>query len=81
MKALLPFGIVMIVIGMAVAFGQQVVVAITTGLPSTGIVWVQTLGFVVAAVGAVCVGSWIGRRRKNKRNQATPSAAERRRDA
>jgi len=78
-KALLPVGIVLIIIGIAVAFGQQIVVAITTGLPSTGIVWVQTLGFLLAAAGAVCIGSWVGRRRKLKRAQPT-SAAERRRD-
>jgi hypothetical protein len=80
-KALLPVGILMIVVGIAVAYGQQIVVAIATGLPSGGIVWVQTLGFIVAAGGAVCVGAWIGRRRKLKREPGTPSATERRHDA
>jgi len=80
-KALLPVGIVLIIIGMAVAFGQQVVVALATGLPSTGIVLVQTLGFILAAAGAICIGSWIGRRRKLKRSQPAASAAERRRGA
>ncbi|HWU45823.1 MAG TPA: hypothetical protein VN133_03585 [Humibacter sp.] len=81
MKPLLPIGILMIVVGIAVAFGQQIIVAIATGLPSSGTVWIQTLGFIVAGTGAVCIGTWLGRRRRAGQQPSARSATERRRDA
>ena len=71
MKALLPVGIVLIVIGLFAGFGYQVVVTLTTGLPTSGIGWLQTSGFVVAAGGAILVGAYIGRRRKQRRDTET----------
>jgi membrane protein implicated in regulation of membrane protease activity len=67
-KALLPVGIVLIVIGLFGGFGYQVIVAVSTGLPTSGIGWLQTTGFVVAAGGAILIGAYIGRRRKQRRD-------------
>ncbi len=68
MKALLPIGIVLVVLGLAAGFGRQVIVAITTGLPTGGIGWMQATGFVLAALGAILIGAWIGRRRTARRD-------------
>ncbi|NNC11433.1 hypothetical protein HII28_06010 [Planctomonas sp. JC2975] len=67
MKALLPIGIVLVVLGIAAGFAHQVLVAMTTGLPTGGIGWMQTSGFVLAAIGAIMIGVWIGKRRAAKR--------------
>lgn len=67
MKALLPVGIVLIVLGIAAGFTHQILVAVMTGLPTPGIAWMQTSGFVLAAIGAVMIGVWIGKRRAAKR--------------
>ena len=67
MKALLPLGIVLIVLGIAAGFAHQVLVAVSTGLPTAGVGWMQTSGFVLAAVGAILIGVWIGKRRAAKR--------------
>lgn len=69
MKALLATGIVLILIGLAAGFGPQLVETISTGLPSTGVPWLQTVGFVVAAIGAIMIGSFIGRRRARNRQE------------
>jgi ABC-type nitrate/sulfonate/bicarbonate transport system permease component len=44
-----------------------VLVAVSTGLPTAGIGWMQTSGFVLAAIGAIMIGVWIGKRRAAKR--------------
>jgi hypothetical protein len=67
-KALLTVGIVFIVLGLVAGFGYQVVVAINTGLPTDGIGWLQASGFVLAAIGAVMIGMYIGKRRAAKKN-------------
>jgi hypothetical protein len=67
MKALLPTGIVLILLGLCAGFGPQIVTAIRTGLPSNGIAWLQPAGFVIAAIGAVLIGAYIGKRRARKR--------------
>jgi hypothetical protein len=66
-KALLPIGIVLVVLGLAAGFGYQIVVAVTTGLPTAGIGWLQATGFVLAAIGAIMIGVSIGRRRAARR--------------
>ena len=75
MKALLPVGIVLIVLGLFGGFGYQLIVTISTGLPTNGIGWLQTTGFVVAAGGAVLIGAYIGRRRKQRR-EAEPGSGD-----
>lgn len=80
MKALLPVGIVLIVLGIAAGFGYQITIAISTGLPTSGIGWLQTSGFVLAAIGAIMIGIWIGKRRAARRaeqERATAGRAER----
>jgi len=72
-KALFPVGIVLVVIGLFGGFGYQIIVAIGTGLPTKGIGWLQTSGFVVAALGAVLIGIYIGRRRKQRSNAGNGS--------
>lgn len=67
MKALLPIGIVLVVLGIVAGFGYQVVVTVTTGLPTAGIGWLQATGFVLAAVGAIMIGVSIGKRRAARR--------------
>ncbi|HEY5222697.1 MAG TPA: hypothetical protein VIJ18_06575 [Microbacteriaceae bacterium] len=67
MKALLSTGIILVLLGLAAGFGPQLVTAIHTGLPSNGILWLQPTGFVIAAIGAVLIGSYIGKRRARKR--------------
>jgi hypothetical protein len=66
-KALLATGIVLVLIGLGAGFGPQIVETVSTGFPSTGIPWMQTSGFVVAAIGAVMIGAYIGKRRARKR--------------
>ena len=70
MKALLPIGIVLVVIGIAAGFAHQILVAVSTGLPTGGIGWMQTTGFVIAAGGAILIGVWIGKRRAAARRAA-----------
>lgn len=70
MKALLPVGIVLVVAGILVGFGHQLLVAAQTGLPTGGIGWMQTSGFVLAAGGAILIGVWISKRRAAKRAAA-----------
>lgn len=70
MKALLPVGIVLIVIGLGGGFAYQVAVALSTGLPTSGIGWMQAAGFVTAALGAILIGAYIGRRRTAARRKA-----------
>jgi hypothetical protein len=65
-KSLLIPGIVLVVIGMAAAFGPQTYRTIATGFPANGIPWLMTSGFVVAALGAIMIGVGIGRSRKRK---------------
>ncbi|QDZ14543.1 hypothetical protein [Humibacter ginsenosidimutans] len=67
MKTLLTAGIVLVVLGIATGFAHQVLVAVMTGLPTGGIGWMQATGFVLAAIGAVMIGVWIGKRRAAKR--------------
>lgn len=64
MKGSIITGIALIVVGMAAAFGKQIYVAFTLGLPTTPIAWLQTTGFVVAVIGAIVIGAAIGRKRK-----------------
>jgi hypothetical protein len=78
MKALLVIGIVLVVGGMAAAFGPQLYVTLSTGLPSNGVDWLKTAGFVVSATGAVAIGVWIGKRRTRRRVESQASAAARR---
>jgi uncharacterized protein YjeT (DUF2065 family) len=66
-KALLAIGIVLVLVGLAAGFGPQIVQTLSTGFPSAGIPWMQTSGFVVAAIGAVMIGAFIGKRRARKR--------------
>jgi hypothetical protein len=66
-KALLITGIVLVLIGLGAGFGPQIVQTVSTGFPATGIPWMQTSGFVVAAIGAVMIGAFIGKRRARKR--------------
>jgi hypothetical protein len=66
-KALLPVGIVLVVLGIAAGFAHQILVAVSTGLPTGGIGWMQTTGFVIAAGGAILIGVWIGTRRAARR--------------
>ena len=67
MKALLATGIVLVLLGLGAGFGPQLVDSLSTGFPSSGIPWMQTSGFVVAAIGAIMIGSFIGKRRARKR--------------
>lgn len=67
MKALLPVGIVLVVLGIAAGFAHQILVAVSTGLPTGGIGWMQTTGFVIAAGGAILIGVRIGKRRAARR--------------
>ncbi|GAB3798780.1 hypothetical protein GCM10028798_11380 [Humibacter antri] len=67
MKALLPVGIVLVVLGIAAGFGYQIAIAVSTGLPTGGIGWLQTSGFVLAAIGAIMIGVSIGKRRAARR--------------
>ncbi|TAM66126.1 MAG: hypothetical protein EPN48_17360 [Microbacteriaceae bacterium] len=69
MKTLLSTGIILVLLGLAAGFGPQLVTAIRTGLPSNGILWLQPTGFVIAAIGAVLIGSYIGKRRSARRAQ------------
>lgn len=81
MKALLPVGIVLVVLGIAAGFGYQIAIAVSTGLPTSGIGWLQTSGFVLAAIGAIMIGVSIGKRRAAKREmqeQATQSRSPQR---
>ncbi|MGN6203972.1 hypothetical protein [Humibacter sp.] len=73
MKALLPVGIVLVVLGIAAGFGYQIAMAVTTGLPTNGIGWLQTSGFVLAAIGAIMIGVSIGRRRAARRAEREQS--------
>jgi hypothetical protein len=66
-KALLPVGIVLVVLGIAAGFAHQILVAVSTGLPTGGIGWMQTTGFVIAAGGAILIGVRIGKRRAARR--------------
>jgi uncharacterized protein YjeT (DUF2065 family) len=66
-KALLATGIVLVLIGLAAGFVPQLIETLSTGFPSSGIPWMQTSGFVVAAIGAVMIGAFIGKRRARKR--------------
>jgi xanthine/uracil permease len=70
MKGLLIAGIVLILIGLGAGFGPQIYETLSTGFPSTGIPLLQTSGFVVAALGAVLIGAFIGKRRA-RRKQAS----------
>ena len=72
-KALLPVGIVLVVLGIAAGFGYQIATAVTTGLPTNGIGWLQTSGFVLAAIGAIMIGVSIGRRRAVRRAEREQS--------
>lgn len=67
MKALLATGIVLVIVGIGAGFAPQIVTTLRTGLPSTGVPWMQASGFVLAAIGAVMIGSYIGKRRARKR--------------
>jgi hypothetical protein len=71
-KALLPVGIVLVVLGLALGFWHQVAVAVVTGLPTSGIGWMQATGFVLAAVGAILIGVFIGAGRKRRAAAAAP---------
>jgi fluoride ion exporter CrcB/FEX len=68
-KAQLWTGIALVVIGIGAAFGRQIIVLVATGLPANGIPWLQTGGFVVAAIGAVLIGVAIGAMRKRRAAQ------------
>lgn len=67
MKGLLITGIILILIGLGAGFGPQFYQTLTTGLPATGIPVLQTSGFVVAALGAVLIGAFIGKRRARRK--------------
>lgn len=66
-KGFVIVGVVLILAGMAVAFGRQLLVAVATGLPTSTPAWMQTVGFVIAACGAVVIGAGVGRRRRPAR--------------
>ncbi|GAB3798772.1 hypothetical protein GCM10028798_11360 [Humibacter antri] len=69
-KALLPVGIALVVLGIAAGFGYQIATAVSTGLPTNGVGWLQTSGLVLAAIvaiGAIMIGVSIGRRRAARR--------------
>ena len=77
MKSLLTIGVILVALGIAAGFGYQIAVAVTTGLPTSGIGWMQATGFVVAAIGAIMIGAAIGKRRSARRAAQERSAQQR----
>lgn len=74
MKALLPIGIVLVVLGVCAGFLPQIIATLNTGVPGSGIPWLQTSGFIIAVVGAIFIGVSIGKRLARRRRSNTPSS-------